>query len=122
MKWFVIFAVILMTAGLFYWINSADQKTKGSSTQKATRTEMSADLVRANQLTQEVFNYVELVETKKMTQQEADRLSSPVKIELENLRSQLSREELVRNDSIRKVLGDIMVSNVMQWRKENGVE
>ena len=116
--WIVIITITLITAGLFYWINRTDSKSPDhKSTNGAPKSEMSTALVRANQLTQEVFHYVELVETKQMTKEEADRLSSPIKTELQNLRSQLSKEELAVNDSIRKVMGNIMVNNVMKTRK-----
>lgn len=82
---------------------------------------MSAKLVKANELTKSVFDYVEAVEMKKMTQEEANRLSSPVKNELQRVREQLSKEELIMNDSIRKVLGNIMVDNVMKWRTDMGL-
>ena len=107
-------------AVIAYWIYSANVKDSNlGSNQQSSNTAMSPNLVKANELTQEVFRFVELVETKQMTQEEANRLSNPVKVELQNVRSMLSPEELVVNDSIRKVLGNIMVDNVMQWRKEN---
>jgi hypothetical protein len=118
LPWIVIMIVILITAGLFYWVNNTGSKTgKQMSPNPASTSDMSADLIRANQLTREVFHYVELVETNQMTKEEADRLSGPIKTELQNLRSQLSKEELAVNDSIRKVMGNIMVNNVMKTRK-----
>ena len=99
----------------------SETNTKKDTGIHPIKTEMSADLVRANQLTQLVFNYVEKVETKQMTQEEADKLSKPYKRELQALRMQLSQEELIKNDSIRLLLGNRMVDNVMKWREENGL-
>lgn len=122
LKWVVIIAVILVSAGLIYWINNSSTKSNDQSSSKAkSTTEMSADLIRANKLTQEVYYYVEQVEMKKMTKEEAGQKSNPIKSELNSVRSQLSKEELMYNDSIRKVLGGIMVDNVMKWRKDNGL-
>lgn len=119
LKWIITIAVLLISVGLFYWINYADPKSGNASTNTTSTTVNDANLIRANQLTQEVFHYVEMVETKKLTLEEADRISEPIKVELQNVRTQLSHEQIEVNDSIRKALGDIMVSNVMKWRAEN---
>ena len=99
----------------------SETNTKKDTGIHHVKKEMSADLIRANQLTQLVFNYVEKVETKQMTQEEADKLSKPYKMELQALRMQLSQEEVIKNDSIRLLLGNRMVDNVMKWREENGL-
>ena len=111
--------ILVIATGLFYYINYAKPKSQDTFKEGSIQTENAATLEKANQLTQEVFRYVELVETKKMTQEEADRQSGPVKAELQSLRLQLSQRQLAENDSIRKALGDIMVANVMKWRREN---
>lgn len=118
-RWIVLIVILVIATGLFYYINYAKPKTADTFKEGSIQTENAATLVKANQLTQEVFNYVEMVETKKMTQAEADRLSGPVKAELQSLRMQLSQRQLAENDSVRKAMGDIMVANVMKWRKEN---
>ena len=118
-RWIVLFVIIIIATGLFYYIIYAKPKSQDTFKEGSIQTENAAALEKANQLTQEVFRYVELVETKKMTQAEADRLSGPVKAELQSLRMQLSQRQLAENDSIRKALGDIMVANVMKWRREN---
>ena len=120
--WIVIIVSVLIAAGLFYWINKSDKKSNTTISQDgSSQSQLSADLVRANQLTEEVFYYVEMVETKKLTKEEADKKSSPVKVELQQIRSRLSKKELVYNDSIRKAYGNMMVDNVMKWRQEMGL-
>ena len=99
----------------------SETNTKKDSGIHHIKKEMSADLIRANQLTQLVFNCVEKVETNQMTQEEADKLSKPYKMELQALRMQLSQQELIKNDSVRLLLGNRMVDNVMKWREENGL-
>jgi flagellar basal body-associated protein FliL len=122
LKWIVIIAAIVVVTGLTYWFINSDTNTKDESTTKAKSTsELSPDLIKANKLTQDVYYYVEQVEMKKMTQEEANQKSNPIKAELQSVRSQLSKEELMYNDSIRKVLGNIMVENVMKWRTDNGL-
>ena len=119
-KWPLIAVALLALAFLIFWFIRKDPKSNVEPTTITTgSTEMSADLIKANELTGEVFKYVELVETGKMTQEEADKLSEPVKVELENLRAQLSHDELAKNDAMRKALGDIMVNNVMKHRSKN---
>ena len=120
LKWIIISAVVIVAAGITYRIIDSRVKDQLSNT-GSTKNEMSADLVRANKLTQDVYYYVEQVEMKKMTQEEANKFSNPIKAELQSVRSQLSKEELMYNDSIRKAYGNIMVDNVMRWRKENGL-
>ena len=111
---FLFIAVI----SLLHWTCAGDTKSKSDSSGKSR---LSADLVKANELTQTVFSYVEKQETNQLTKEEAKRLSEPSKVELQMLRSQLSPNELKYNDSIRKVLGNVMVENVMKWRKEQGL-
>ena len=95
--------------------------SKSKSTDQPTKKGLSPELQRANKLTEDVYYYVEQYEMKKMSKEEAANLSNPIKIELQNIRNQLSQEERMYNDSIRKALGNIMVDNVMRWRKENGL-
>ena len=120
--WIAIIASLLIAAGLFYWINSSDSKSKMQvSDKESSQVEFSKALLRANQLTEKVFYYVEMVETKKLTQEEAKKQSEPIKVELQNIRSKLSKPELMYNDSIREVMGNIMVDNVMKWRMDMGI-
>ena len=83
--------------------------------------EMSPNLVKANELTETLFRYVELLETNQMTEAEANEKTEPVKQELVQLRLELTPDELKYNDSMRQVLGYQMVNKVMQWRKDNGL-
>lgn len=117
--WIAIILSVIIAAALFYWINS--DKTHNPSANDALKNDMSSELYRANQLTQQVFYFVEQVEIKKMSQEEADKKSEPVKQELQALRAKLSKQELSINDSIRKAMGNIMVDNVMKWRMDNGL-
>ncbi len=113
---------LILTVGLVYYATtSTNENSKETISSSLSQSSFSTGLVRANQLTQEVYKYVEAVETKIMTQKEADSLSSPIKTELESLRSQLSKQERAYNDSIRKVMGNVMVDKVMKWRKEKGL-
>ncbi|HUR30818.1 MAG TPA: hypothetical protein VMZ69_05265, partial [Saprospiraceae bacterium] len=116
-NWIYIVAGILIAVGLIYWFVYARAKTGNQPAKNG----LSAELIRANKLTGDVYYYVEQVEMKKMTKEEAGKFSNPIKEELQSVRSQLSKEELMYNDSIRKVLGNIMVDNVMKWRVENGL-
>lgn len=120
--WIVTIASLLIAAGLFYWINTSDSESTMQSSENGTSsTELSKALVRANQLTEKVFYYVEMVETKQLTQAEADKESGPIKVELQQIRSKLSEDELEYNDSIRKAYGNVMVNKVMKWRMDNGL-
>src|SRR5687767_9780283 len=113
--------VTLCVFSILFCSCKSETNTKKDSGIHHIKKEMSADLIRANQLTQLVFNYVEKVETRQMTQEEADKLSKPYKMELQALRMQLSQQELIKNDSVRLLLGNRMVDNVMKWREENGL-
>lgn len=119
LKWIVVLVVVLISASLFYWINYAKPKSKENTEKNIMPGADPAIMAKATQLTQEVFRYVELVETKKMTQEQADKESGPIKAELQQLRNQMNQAQIAENDSIRKAFGDIMVANVMKWRKEN---
>ena len=112
-------AIVLLAIVVFWYLK---EKRTNQPEVKKTNTEMSPDLIKANELTKEVFRYVELVETNQMSQEEANKLSNPVKVELQQLRSRLSPEELKKNDAMRKALGDIMVNNVMKYRNEKAAK
>ena|SRR5687768_17526841 len=109
---------IIITSAVMYSSCAADNNSKKQTEESGG---LSKDLVRANELTQSIYDYVEMVETKQMTQEESARLSAPIKQELAAIRGRLSKEDLMYNDSIRKAMGNVMVSKVMKWREENGL-
>lgn len=101
--------------------NSSNNESKIDSTLEAadaTNTALTGDydkdLVEAKALQKSIFDYIELVETKKMTKKEMDKVALPLQKRLDSLARELTPSESLEFDKYRNQLASELVDRKVE--------